>query len=251
MRDGEPWTDDELRIAVETYRFLLRLQRGGQQCAENELVALLKGGLLGRRRQSSIRYRLRNISAILADRDFPILKAYSPAPRAGTRVRAKLESMLFAGPAVDYVAQKAGRSLGEGKSPEEVLAQAEDALRAALGEFERLHEGTAPIGHNQPPESIEGLTADDFRNAISALKASRAELVVARLTPEAARQRATTLAGFGIRAAAWSAERLTKATDAGLEAGARLAARLCVLALFASLPPVAMAIETLIRLAGG
>jgi len=251
MREGEPWSDRELRVAVETYRFLLRLEHGGRPLSEGDLVTLLKGGLLGSRKQSSIRYRLRNISAILVDHGFPILTAYSPAPRAGARVRAKLEAMLFSEKPVDYAGQSPGIDQAYQTSPELVLEKAETALRAALYEFERLHQGSTPIGHNRPPGPIEGLTANDFQNAISILEASRVELAAARLTAETAAQRAGTLAKFGTRAAAWAGERLTKAVDAGLEAGTRLGTRLCVVALFASLPPVAAAIEMLMRLANG
>lgn len=251
MREGEPWSDGELRVAVEIYRFLLRLEHGGQSLSEGDLTALLKGGLLSHRRQSSIRYRLRNISAILVDHDFPILKAYSPAPRAGAHVRAKLEAMLLSEKPVDYASHSLGMDPAAQTSPELVLKQAQIALKAALHEFERLHQGSTPIGHNKPPEPIEGLTANDFRDAISILEASRIELAAARLTAETAAQHAGTLAKFGTRVAAWAGERLTKAVDAGLEAGTRLATRLCVVALFASLPPVAAAIETLMRLAHG
>ncbi len=219
--------------------------------SESDLVTLLKGSLLGRRRQSSIRYRLRNISAILADHGFPVLTAYSPAPRAGTGVRAKLETMLFSETPVDYARHSLGLDPADQTSPEAVLEQAEMALKAALNEFERLHQGSTPIGHNKPPEPIDGLTVEDFHKAISILEASRVELAAARLTAKTAARQAGALARFGTRAAAWAGERLTRAADAGLEAGVKLAARLCVVAIFASLPPVAAAIEMLVRLANG
>lgn len=247
MHRGQPWTDEELSVAVETYRFLLRLQNGGYSCSENELALVLMGGPLARRNQASIRYRMRNISAILADRGFPILKAFSSAPRAGAGVRTRLEAMLFSedDTGTAGVASVPG---DEPDSPEEVLAKAERALRAALAELEREHLNTPGIGHNKPPESIDRLRADDFRDAISTIEASRSELAAARLTAESAERRAQRLAGFGIRAAAWAGERLTKATDAALVTAARLGA---VALLLAALPPLSRAIEVLIKLASG
>ncbi len=251
MREGVPWTDGELRVAVETYRFLLRLEHGGHVCSENEVAGLLRGGLLAGRNQASLRYRLRNISAILADRDRPTLRAYSPAPRAGAGVRARLEAMLFNETPGHFLPDGPPGDSQNELTPEQVLARAETALRVALEKFERQDIQSAPIGHNQPPEPIDGLTADDFREAIAVLKASREELAANRLSTETAAARAGLLTRFGIRAAGWAGERFTKATDAGLEAGARLAARLCVLAVFAALPPVAKAIETLVQIAAG
>lgn len=245
MRNGELWTDAELRVSVETYLFLLRIEHAGYQLSENELAGLLAGGPLGRRRQSSIRYRMRNISAILADRGLPILKAYSPAPRAGAVVRARLEAMLFsahdADPALDRLALSQGSTA---PSPADALAQAESALRRALSALEQANLASPRIGHNKPPEAISDLTYEELREAIALVAACRSDLASKQHRPGALTRAAHYLVRFGVRAAAWAGEQLSEATKAGLETAARVAA----IAMLASLPPVARAVEALLKL---
>jgi hypothetical protein len=245
MREGVAWSDEELRAAVEIYLFMLRLQHAGYRLSENELIPLVSSGPLGGRNQASIRYRLRNISSVLADRDLPTLKAFSPAPQVGRGVRTKLEGMLFSDHrGVPLTSGDDGTHGAEVASPDEALANAENAMREALRALRRLDADDKRIGHNQPPEMTESPIVEDLRNAIAVVAASRAELAAARPTKDGAKRVARSLAEFGVRAASWTAQRLTKATDTALSTAAKVG----VIALLATLPPIAHAIEALVKL---
>ncbi len=88
------WTDDELASSVEAYIFMLRLERAGLLFRKDAATELLVTGPLSIRNEASIRYRMRNISAVVVELGGPVLSAYTPAERVGRNVRRRLRTML-------------------------------------------------------------------------------------------------------------------------------------------------------------
>src|SRR4051812_39418472 len=91
------WTDDELRHSVEVYVLLLRLQLLGGDRLEPVAHALLSR-LLAQRNDAAVRYRLRNISAVVQELGGPILRDFSPAESVGRLVRPRIRAMLLGDP---------------------------------------------------------------------------------------------------------------------------------------------------------
>jgi hypothetical protein len=88
------WTDVELAIAVEAYLYLSRLEHAGAAYSEREMTAFLLDGPLKNRNDASIRYRMRDISSVLARRGWSTLRPYSPARQVGSGVRVRIEAIL-------------------------------------------------------------------------------------------------------------------------------------------------------------
>jgi hypothetical protein len=68
------WTDDELRSSVDIYVLLLRLQMQGSDDKSEPVAQSLLSGPLALRNSAAIRYRMRNISAVVRGLGVPILK---------------------------------------------------------------------------------------------------------------------------------------------------------------------------------
>jgi hypothetical protein len=97
---------------------------------------------------------------------------------------------------------------------EDALARL-DALREMLAELD-VHPGG--IGHNQPPEPIEGLelSAEDVRGVIGDVDGLRTEIAKTQPDREALDTGGKRLAKFGLKVAAWAGQRFTKFADAAL-----------------------------------
>lgn len=88
------WTDAELVSAVDAYVFMLQAERVGVSYPKDIDTKLLLSGPLNIRNDASLRYRMRNISAVVDEMGGPILAAYSPAEQVGTNVRTRLRAIL-------------------------------------------------------------------------------------------------------------------------------------------------------------
>jgi 5-methylcytosine-specific restriction enzyme A len=75
---------------------MLQCDQTGRPYNKAEINRALRerGQPLSGRRRSSIEYRMRNISAVLADERRPIVTGYAPAKNVGDDVRTKLAALL-------------------------------------------------------------------------------------------------------------------------------------------------------------
>lgn len=213
----ELWTDCELSSAVDAYAFLLRAQQAGiRQRGEIGTYALLDGALRSRS-EASIRYRMRNISAVARELGAPVLTTYSPAEQVGSNVRPRIRDLLLAHP--DFVALTRGSDAyslyGDRTANDRDYALARLAeLREALDKIEHQMAG---VGHNNPPEPIDAWTdLPDFRQARDDADALIMEMREARPNIGSAEKRMNALLAFGVKVGAWVGERATKFVDASL-----------------------------------
>ena len=142
-----PWTDDELRQSVGVYVLLLRLQlRGSEERSEPVAQALLLDPL-ALRNDAAIRYRMRNISAVVKDLGGPVLTDFSPAESVGKLIRPRIRAMLLADP--DF-SRLLGPTPGVGGDD---LGNAKKALSIIRRQIEDLEAELAWHGHNGPPRN--------------------------------------------------------------------------------------------------
>jgi hypothetical protein len=90
------WTEDELRATVSAYLGMLELEQKGTPFSKAGVRRALRKGALKARSEPSIEYRMRNISAVLADHGRPIIKGYLPAANVGDANRQALWSLVEA-----------------------------------------------------------------------------------------------------------------------------------------------------------
>ena len=216
---GVLWTDDELRAALEAYLFVQRIEQPGLVLSEERLIALLQEAALQARNNSSIRYRMRNISAVLRHRGMPFLAAYTPADKVGTGVQARIEAML------DEMGQSAIQPHRADPNKDASLGAARAKARKALSDLAdalaAFDEATPGIGHNNPPEPMgSGSPADDLRKAIKVVEDLRREIASSNPNAETVRNNTEDLAGFGVRRASWLRERAAKGVEKAVERGA-------------------------------
>jgi len=215
------WTDAELADAVDTYVFLLRAQSVSLPFrTEVAAGALLNEGLPARN-DASLRYRFRNISAVVRDLGGPLLAGYSPAEQVCAGVRQRIKALLLANP--DFPKLLGGT---QARGTDSDLPRP-DGQQAALGALARLRQSLDEvehellgIGHNNPPEPMfaDGQRRgafDDVRRNIVALESE-----MERSAPDRAVVTAHSLGlvQFGVRMAAWAGQRTTKFTDVALAA---------------------------------
>jgi hypothetical protein len=212
------WTDAELAEAIETYLYLLRLERAGLFVSGNATSAIQSGGGLGRRNDASIRYRMRNISAVVREFGVKVLNAYPPAEKVGVKVRARIRAMLESHPTfVEFAAEPASRAMATSSDNRAEALRRLSALRAHLEDIERETLGS---GHNNPPETLTpgGLTRGDFDDARADIAALEAELSKAQPDTQVTSARSEGLRKLGMKVAAWLGQRGTKFADAAMVA---------------------------------
>lgn len=93
MADGEDWSDAELHAALDTYFEMLRHEQNGLRYNK----AAYRRALLSKlndRSETSVEFRMRNISAVLDELCEPWIKGYRPATNVGPRVKARLRALL-------------------------------------------------------------------------------------------------------------------------------------------------------------
>jgi len=90
------WTDDELRAAVRSYLSMAQREQRGEPYSKTEERRSLLAGPLKTRTHPGIEYRMRNISAVLAEHGRPILSGYLAAGNVGTAVSARIWALIEA-----------------------------------------------------------------------------------------------------------------------------------------------------------
>lgn len=211
-----PWSESELLSSVKVYILLLRLQQEAGEFQSEPTAQALLANKLDLRNDAAIRYRLRNISAVVQEIGGPILSDFSPAESVGKNVRARIREMLEADE--DFGKVKA-TNLG---NPSDLAADALSALDGLREYIEGLNEDLAWRGHNQPPEptGIAFLETSQLAQALADIE--RLKIEVLKPEPDAkkieeVRQKLLELA---VSAAKWIGERLTKFSDVALATAA-------------------------------
>ncbi len=213
------WTDRELRIAVETYLYILRLQQAGIVLSENIVSKFLTGGPLQDRNDASIRYRMRNISSVMEGRGWPILADYSSANRVGSGVKHRIEAILDAHPkdSLSFLDRQQERALKPANEPSNLRQDAASRIQVLDDALAKLEDEFATIGHNNPPEPIDnGPTAHDILLAREDVRILKEELSNASPNVSIIENKKGSILSFGLKLAAWVADRITKFTDAAL-----------------------------------
>ncbi len=157
------WSDDELKISMDAYIYMLGLEQSGVSFSTKKFSNFLSGGPLSGRNDKSIRYRMRNISYVLDYKNFPTLKSYSPATNLGSGVRKRLERIL------DERYETLVKILEQKKSIPQVssddVKNKLDLLVKSISDIDnKIGVG---IGHNNPPEPINDLEIEPHRVNIS------------------------------------------------------------------------------------
>lgn len=233
-RASPPWSDMELGHSVEAYLMLLRLQSAGVGHGEAVAQALLSWHL-DRRNDAAIRYRMRNISAVLSKLGLPTLDYFSPAKQVGKGVEARIQAILQARREADTSIAIQPRSGAIARS------EALSALAALRAEIEEIEHDILQIGHNGPPEPIGSAIPDKraFTDAISDVVSLEEQLNRTDPSADSVNAINSRLLRFGISIAKWSGERVTKFADAAMVA---LAPALVIKAL-GLMPAIVNAVE--------
>lgn len=89
VKGKNDWNDSEIQAAVDSYLQMLEREQLGENINKAHENRLLRE-VLTTRTQSSVEFRMQNISAVLADREQTWLKGYPPAKNVGTNVKKKI-----------------------------------------------------------------------------------------------------------------------------------------------------------------
>lgn len=211
------WSDAELQTAIDAYIYLLGLQQNGVECTESMTDPLRTWGPLANRNAASIRYRMRNISAVIQELGIPILGMYSPAEQVGTGVRERLRRMLLNHPSLSkshQSFQKPSRRRSIKYTPRN---EAIFVLKDLRKRVDDLDLSLARMGHNNPPEAIDPSFGRDHllsvRHDIDQLEVA----LRTRSTDASSSQESLNgLIRFGLKVSVWIGQRLTKFVDAAL-----------------------------------
>ena len=213
------WSEEELKIAVEAYLYILYMQQLGISCSLSDVENFLIAGPLRGRNDASIRYRMRNISWVLQEQGWPIIKGYSPASGVGENVKKRITKILRSLP-------KTLPFIRPSKYPlSQKISEVPDLKKNAVKEINRLYdalEGASNniigIGHNNPPEALEEGSSvarqlQDMRDEIEKLKAE-----VKKQSPDKRKlkKKTSALYNWGLKVSLWLGGRATAFTDVAL-----------------------------------
>jgi hypothetical protein len=216
------WTDEELSSAVEAYVFMLRAERLGLVQLKDANAQLLLAGHLIIRNEGSIRYRMRNISAVVSEMGVPTVSVYSPAERVGTNVRTRIRAILAGNQGFQEILLQPSSKASAPSSTDLSAELKSDALnrlsylKVKISELERELIG---IGHNRPPEPLNADAPDRaaFENARQDISALEEEIGRVVPNPDTVEKHVSRLLAFGLKVALWAGERVTTFTDASLK----------------------------------
>lgn len=234
MSENIPWTNDELRLAVQVYVLLLRLQLQGADDRSEPLAQALLSDTLAQRNDAAIRYRMRNISAVAKELGAPILDNFSPAESVGRLVRPKIREMLLGDVAFARMLEP------NGGGEDDATSNARAALRILRGHIEDLERELAWRGHNRPPDQKDyGAESEHLRDALDDIGAIERELEKPNPDKELVRSTSAKLLSLAAIFGKWLGTRTTKFVDAALVAAAPVA----VAKMTGLLPALADALE--------
>lgn len=234
-----PWSEEELRQSVDAYVLLLRLQIQGMDQKSEPIAQALLSGPLALRNDVAIRYRMRNISAVVQELGAPVLVDFSAAEGVGSGVRPRIRAMLLDNG--DF-ARLLNPSI---RSPSEERQDAQIALEILRNRIANLEEELSWLGHNHPPETTASkeVGREQFRQALSDIDAIQTELQSTKPNKASIEQSKSRLVHFATALAKWAGERFTKLTDAALVAVAPVA----VIKIFGLVPAIVDAVEAVAR----
>jgi hypothetical protein len=198
---------------------MLQAQRAGVTYPNDIGTKLLLSGALSVRNDASLRYRMRNISAVVSEMGGPILAAYSPAEQVGSNVRMRLRAILAEHSHFGAILQETKASAF---TPTFVSAdhkkEALDRLARLRQQISELERELIGMGHNNPPEPLltDVLERADLEQARRDILALEDEVKKPAPNPEVTQQHAGRLLEFGLKVALWVGERATKFTDVAL-----------------------------------
>lgn len=90
MARQDEWSDEELRICVETYFQMVQKSQNGDSLKKTEIRNSVLQNRLKNRSASAYEFRMRNISAVLNELGERFLDGYYPAENVGENVKHKL-----------------------------------------------------------------------------------------------------------------------------------------------------------------
>lgn len=88
------WTDAELTAAVLAYLAMLRCELENTPYRKSKMNEALREGPLAGRTESSVEFRMQNISATLYDLRIPHIAGYRPARNVGRGVKSRIKALL-------------------------------------------------------------------------------------------------------------------------------------------------------------
>ncbi|WP_414899751.1 hypothetical protein ACMT1E_08935 [Sphingomonas flavalba] len=227
---------------MDVYVLLLRLQLRGSEGRSEPVAQALLSGPLALRNDAAIRYRMRNISAVVQELGGPILKDFSPAESVGKLVRPRIRAMLLDDPGFSHLL---GPTPGPG---DDDLGDAKKALAILRQQIEDLEVELAWRGHNGPPEQEDlGIQRTDLAAALDDIAVVEAELEKPQPDKAAVEAGTSRILGLALKLAKWVGERATKFVDAALVAGAPIA----VAKVTGLLPTIINAVDAVSRVVGG
>ena len=239
-RNGHPWSDEELRIAVDGYLYMLSLEVADVPFSTKELARFLTDGPLSQRNDASLRYRMRNVSFVLSERGLPTLKAYTPASQVGALVRERIEKILDESPEMLSRVIKEHRL--NSLSLDDIMLKLEQ-----LEQCLRSPQDKTPfsIGHNNPPEPmiVPSLEIETARISINNIKE---EISSVFTNKKAIQKEQNVLLSFGLKLATMTEAGLSTFLKAAIgAAGATISIKLLVPHILETLEALTSFVKTL------
>lgn len=241
-RRSKPWTDGELRCSVETYILLIRFQLQGADVRSEPFAQAVLSQSLYRRNNAAIRYRMRNISAVVQELGGPTLNDFSPAESVGAGVRPKIKTMLLQNAEFALILSP------NDETRSKTASEARAALRILRAQVEQLEHELTWRGHNGPPDHVQSeLELDQLRETIDDINVLEAELAQPKPDTQIVKSRTKNLLMFVKKIGEWLGARATKFTDSSLTAAGTVMGPIVVAKATGLLPPLATAIEAVTR----
>jgi 5-methylcytosine-specific restriction protein A len=91
---NEPWTDNELKKAINAYFKMLNHEKNNTPYVKSEANRNLQKSL-PKRNSKSIEYRWQNISSVLNDHKHEFINGYKPANNVGSRVKERIWRLII------------------------------------------------------------------------------------------------------------------------------------------------------------
>lgn len=202
---NKQWNDEELRAALDAYLYMLQLELSSVPFSAEKYSQLLRSGPLEERSPASVRYRMRNISAVVAGQNLPVIVAFSPAEQVGRNVRAKIEQMLDDRKETLESIKRLNSFSPSPASVEDVLRNLDD-LKTRLSKMEE--EKPVGIGHNNPPGDFE-YPFEEIRSANDAVDAIKVEIISGKPDLNRVSTLSQILSSLALKALTWTGQRIT------------------------------------------
>ena len=218
-RTGKPWSEEELRAALEGYLLLLNLQQLNIEYSNKDFYQAMLDGPLRSRNEASLRYRLRNISFVFQEMGFPVLKGFSPASQVGKNVKALIISLTAE--YRDTIFLKSLSSVEAGGSQD----SAEEARTQLIGTLDEVNNclnellfefGTC--GHNNPPDDCNPVhqLKELLQKTRTSVESIRTHVTADQQKMEQLKEEKNRILSLTTEMLQWGGIRFTKFLDAAL-----------------------------------